>query len=292
MLKRTFAACMLLLAAAGPLAAQTLVVEGVLSPAWVERAGKREPLANGMALAAGDKVHTGPGSRALLRMAEGSAVKLGENATLAVDELLQKKDGGKSLVNASFDVVRGAFRFTTGVFSKAPAERDVKVKISTVTAGIRGTDVWGRSTAQEDIVCLIDGRIAVEHGGRQFAMAEPLLFFIAPRNQPPRPVATVDRKQVDQWAAETEIRDGDGANRRGGRYRVALLATSDGAAAQQTRSRARDAGFPAEVESTRDRGSYGSENHQVLVTGFASAKDAAAAAARLRALGFAGAQAN
>ena len=227
-----------------PLAAQTLVVEGVLSPAWLERGGKREPLATGMKLAARDKVHTGQGSRALIRMAEGSAVKLGENATLAIDDLLEKKDGGKTLVNASLDVVRGAFRFTTGVFSRQPAQREVKVKIATITAGIRGTDVWGRATAQEDLVCLLEGRISVEHGGREFSMAEPLLFFIAPRNQPPRPVASVDKRQVDQWSAETELRDGGGAMRRGGRYGVDVVAAADANGAEQVASRVRDAGYP------------------------------------------------
>jgi hypothetical protein len=272
-----------------PLAAQTLVVEGVLSPAWLERGGKREPLATGMKLAARDRVHTGPGSRALLRMAEGSAVKVGENATLAIDDLLEKKDGGKMLVNAGLDVVRGAFRFTTGVFSRQPAQREVKVKIATITAGIRGTDVWGRSTAEQDLVCLIDGRISVEHGGREFAMAEPLLFFIAPRNQPPKPVASVDRKQVDQWADETELRDGRGAMRRGGRYGVDVVSATDANGAEQAVRKIRDAGYPARVEASRD--SYGGEAHHVRITGLATTGDAAALAAKLKGMGFADAQA-
>jgi hypothetical protein len=272
-----------------PLAAQTLVVEGVLSPAWLERGGKREPLATGMKLAARDRIHTGPGSRALIRMAEGSAVKLGENATLAIDDLLEKKDGGKTLVNASLDVVRGAFRFTTGVFSRQPAQRDIKVKIATITAGIRGTDVWGRSTAEQDLVCLIDGRISVEHGGREFAMAEPLLFFIAPRNQPPKPVASVDRKQVDQWADETELRDGRGAMRRGGRYGVDVVPATDANGAEQAVRKVRDAGYPAQVEASRD--SYGGEAHHVRITGLATTGDAAALAATLKGMGFADAQA-
>ena len=285
MLNKIAAGMALMLGLAPALAAQALVVEGVLSPAWVERNGKREPLASGMTLNIGDKVHTGPGSRALLRLAEGSAVKLGENATLAIDNLLVKKAGEKTVVGASLDVVRGAFRFTTGVFAKAPAERDVKVKISTITAGIRGTDVWGRSTTQEDVVCLIDGRISVEHGGKQFSMAEPLLFFIAPRNQPPKPVASVSKQQVDLWSEETEIRDGNGALRRGGRYRVDVLATRDRDAASQAQNQARQAGFPARLESTQD--SYGNEDHHVRITSFATSKDAVVVADKLKALGLA-----
>ncbi len=43
-------------------------VESVLSPAWVERAGGRLPLSPGLELRAGDRVVTGAGARALLRM--------------------------------------------------------------------------------------------------------------------------------------------------------------------------------------------------------------------------------
>ena len=287
---RNFIVAIALASCALPLGAQTLVVEGVLSPAWLERGGKREPLATGMTLAARDKIHTGPGSRALIRMAEGSAVKLGENATLAIDDLLEKKDGGKTLVNASLDVARGAFRFTTGVFSRQPAQRDVKVKISTITAGIRGTDVWGRSTSNEDLVCLLDGQISVEHGGREFSMAEPLLFFIAPRGQPPKPVASVDKRQVDVWSEETELRDGGGALRRDGRHGVDVVAATDRNGAAQALGKIRAAGYPARVEVTRD--SYGgSEDHHVRITGLATPGDAAALAEKLKSLGFAEASA-
>src|SRR5512142_700058 len=73
-------------------AAQTLTVEGMVSPAWVEHAGaQREPLTIGMALGNKDRIHTGAGSRVLLQMADGSAVKLGENAILTVDDLFEKK---------------------------------------------------------------------------------------------------------------------------------------------------------------------------------------------------------
>ena len=113
-------------------AAETLTVEGVVSPAWVERGGARVPLAVGMQLNDKDRVVTGPGSRALLRVAEGSAVKLGESAALVVDNLADRASAGAArLVTASLDVVRGAFRFTTGIFGRPAAGRDVKVRIST-----------------------------------------------------------------------------------------------------------------------------------------------------------------
>ena len=121
---------------AAPAAAASQSVEGTVSPAWVERAGSAErvPLAPGMTLQNRDRVVTGEGSRALLKLADGSAFKLGENATLNLDGLAEKRsDRARRLVTASLDVAQGAFRFTTGIFSKLTAERDVTITVSSVT---------------------------------------------------------------------------------------------------------------------------------------------------------------
>jgi len=265
--------------------AQTLVVESVVSPAWVERGGTREPLQPGAVLRAKDKVHTGAAARLLLRMAEGSAIKLGEHATLAVDELLERKgSAGQPAVNAVLDMARGAFRFTTAVFGKQRGERDVKVRISGVTAGIRGTDVWGKSEPERDIVCLVDGRVTVEHGGQQYTMQEPLSFFIAPRNANPQPIAPVPQDLLKQWTDETEIRAGVGATRAGARYAVEVLTTRDHNLAEQSRAKLRAAGFPAEIETLRD--SYGNEEYRLRSGGLVDSRDAQSLAVRLKAEGF------
>jgi hypothetical protein len=60
-----------------PAAARNLTVEAVVSPAWLERAGTREPLAVGMPLNDRDRIVTGERARVVLRMSEGSAVKTG-----------------------------------------------------------------------------------------------------------------------------------------------------------------------------------------------------------------------
>ena len=205
-------------------------------------------------------------------MAEGSAVKLGENATLALDGLSENQNpGNKPIVSASLDVVKGAFRFTTGVFSKAPAERDVKVKIATITAGVRGTDLWGRSTLAEDLVCLLEGRISIQHDKQEFVMDEPLQFFIAPRNEKPKPVGKAPQKQIDQWAQETEIAKGQGAMRAGGRTRVELMRSSDAGAVQRLESRLRAEGFPVAVDTVS--GGYGASEYVATIGGISSAKD-------------------
>lgn len=265
--------------------AQTLVVESVVSPAWIERDGAREPLQPGGLLRGRDKVHTGAAARVLLRMVEGSAIKLGENATLAVNELLERKTpAGQPAVNAVLEVARGAFRFTTAVFGRQRGERDVQVRISAVTAGIRGTDVWGKSEPERDIVCLVDGSVTVEHGGQQYTMQEALSFFIAPRNADPLPIAPVPKDLLNQWVEETEIRAGSGATRTGARHAVEVLTTRDHDLAEQGRANLRAAGFPAEIETLRD--SYGNEEYRLRSGGLVDPRDAQSLAVRLKAQGF------
>jgi FecR-like protein/sporulation related protein len=281
-----FGACALLALLAGPAVAQTLMVEGVVSPAWVERGGARLPLAVGMRLSDKDRVVTGAGSRLLLRLAEGSAVKLGENATLALDGLAEKREpGAERFVAASLDVVRGAFRFTTGIFDRRKAGRNVKVRIATVSVGVRGTDLWGKSDEKRDWVVLLEGSIAVAHAQTgEFTMTEPLTVFVAPRDAQPLPVAPVDPKQLALWAAETEIAAGSGGARRGGRVHVDTAVSPDQAVALAAYDRLRAAGYPAVMRpvKTADRVDY-----RVRVQNFPTQQDAAAAVERLKALGLA-----
>lgn len=292
MIKRNFlAAAMVAMAAMVALcllpataAAKLLTVEGVVSPAWVERAGKREPLTVGMQLNDKDRLITGERARVMLRMSEGSAVKMGENATLNLDNLTEKKGSDNSqVVGASLDVVKGAFRFTTGVFAKPRATREVNVKVSNITAGIRGTDLWGRSDNEQDLICLLEGRISVRHAKQEFVMDEPLQFFIAPRNAPAQPVGKVPKAQIDEWALETEIAEGQGAMRAGGRVKVEVLRTVDWNAVRQAEAALRTAGYPVTVEIISS-GGYGAAEYAANIGAVASDKDRDALLVRVKAV--------
>ncbi len=262
-----------------------LSVESVLSPAWVERAdGRREPLVVGMGLNNKEKVHTGDGGRALLRMSEGSAVKLGDSAMLAVDDLSQKQDAKSSLVSATLEVVRGAFRFTTGLLGKSNAQRDVRVKVNVVTAGIRGTDVWGKAEGDRDIVCLLEGRITVSHGAAQFTMQGPNSFYIAPRTGQAQPPSAVSPAQVQEWSEETEIPARAGATRRGGTFTVIVASANDEREAAAFRDKLRDSGFAA---ITARIGQGPSARSEVRIESLPDSAEATALAERLKRVGYA-----
>jgi hypothetical protein len=246
--------CMLLAGAVAAAAIESpvIVVEGVQMPAWVEHAsGARDPLVIGMRLVNSDRIYTGPGSRALLKLVDGSQIKLGENGILALDDLGKKKIQMKDLVTASLDVVKGAFRFTTQALTKFRGERDVKVRIVTITAGIRGTDLWGKADDTRDIVCLIEGNVTVVRAEEAFTMNEPMSFYIAPKNQQGQPVAKVSQEQLNIWSAETEIAAGKGAIRKGGKWRVYLAEAGTQDEALKVYDDLRNAGYAAEIRPAK-----------------------------------------
>lgn len=232
-----------LLAASCPGFAQiAATVEGVQMPAWVERNGVRQPIVPGMELRAGDQVISGADARVLVRLSEGSIVKLGENGQLRFTELSPTRE----LFKAALNVLEGAFRFTTELAAKN-RKREVTVRAAQVTAGIRGTDFWGRSRAGNEIVCLIEGEIEVAADGEQpVAMNQPLQFYRR-LDSKTQPIGTVDKKQIDQWATETEVQPGKGAARRGGRFGVLLASADEQNAALALYDELRNAGYPAEI---------------------------------------------
>lgn len=226
-------------------------VAAVQMPAWIERAGVRTPLSPGAVLRTGDVVLTGTGGRAQVRLAEGSLVRLGESGRLAFSDLRVAR-GPSTVLSGLLEVAQGAFRFTTATVQRMRSERDLQIRISTVTAGVRGTDLWGRGTAEREIVCLIEGRITVTRGNdAPIAMTEPLSFYIAPVGAPALPVAPVDPQQLAQWARETDPVAGAGAAVQGGRWRVSVLRTADQDEALKSFDALREAGFDARIRSTR-----------------------------------------
>jgi len=223
------------------------VVDGVQMPAWLERDGKRVPLAPGMELRAGDRIFSGGGARVQVKLSEGSVVKLGENGRLVFAEM----QPGKDLFKATLQVLEGAFRFTTELVGKGK-KREVSVRVSQVTAGIRGTDFWGRSRDDRQVVCLIEGAIDVgADGEKPVRMDKPLQFYQRDKGKT-QPVGQVDPKQLEQWGRETEIEAGKGAARRGGKFMVELATLDSQSGAGAISRQLQEAGYPAQVAQRKE----------------------------------------
>ena len=222
------------------------IVERVQMPAWLERDGLRQPLEPGKVLRNRDRVLTGADARVVIQLAEGSAVKLGEQAQLDLNALGRREN---QVFTAALDVAKGAFRFTTGIFSKRRQSRAVNIRVSTITAGIRGTDLWGRSDDARDLVCLLEGQITVLHPQDEArAMSEALTFYAAPKWAAPLAIEKVDAVQVSVWAEQTEIQDGSGYVRRGGQWKLELAIVDGESEALGLYDRARAAGYAVRIK--------------------------------------------
>jgi len=260
-------------------AAPAAVVEGVQMPAWVERAAigavRRLPLAPGMELRGGDELRTGVGARVYVKLAEGSLVKLGENASLRILEIAPERGG---FFKAALHVLEGAFRFTTDLLAKQ-RRREVSIRVANVTAGIRGTDLWGKSVPEKQVVCLIEGKVEVGAEGEAPVLMDAPRQFYQRLKGATQPIGFVDATQLAQWALETEIADGGGAARRGGKWKLTLARAGTQGGALEVYDRLRDAGYAAEIHPVKSKDGH---DYLVRISHLPTKGDAEALAERLR----------
>ena len=257
-------------------AAPQAVVDAVQMPAWLDRGGRVLPLTPGLEVKSGDRLRTGAGARATLKLPEGSIVKLGESA-----QMTYQMEPAPSIFTAALDVVTGAFRFTTAALQKL-RKRNVSIQVGTATIGIRGTDVWGKSDKGSDLVMLIEGHVEVTPAvGEAFELKEPMAVFNAPKGGPAAPITLATLDAYKARARETDIWPGDGAARRGGRWSLLLGSVADQRSALELYDQARQAGFAARIRP--QRAAAGELHFDVLLPGYASQAEAAAAATRVKA---------
>ncbi|MFT4582150.1 MAG: hypothetical protein ACI915_001048 [Gammaproteobacteria bacterium] len=117
-------------------------VEALQSPAWLIRDETRSALGVGAEIQENDGIETGAAARAVLRLGDGSTVKLGADARAQLP-LLDAGGLTEGVFLAFLEIVKGAFRFTTTELGEL-SEREVTAQLRSITIGIRGTDVLGK----------------------------------------------------------------------------------------------------------------------------------------------------
>ncbi|MBI5899289.1 MAG: FecR domain-containing protein [Rhodocyclales bacterium] len=265
----------MLLHSTAALALAPATVELVQAPAWLERDGRSQPLAPGMELRNGDLVRTGTGARAYLMLAEGSRVKLGEAARF---NLHNRSLHPEKSFRGALDIVAGAFRFTTGKLKKS-VPRELAIRVGTATIGIRGTDIWGKTDKDGDLVALIEGHIEITRAGQATEMSQAMSYYDAPRGKDAA-VKPLDLETFAYLARQTDIVGGDGAAGKGGKWSIIAGTAESQTAALEIYDAARNAGFAARV---RLSGAADARSYEVVLGGYASAAEAEVAAARLKA---------
>lgn len=166
--------------------------------------------------------------------------------SLDLEEIKPADSSDGSVFSSVISVLQGAFRFTTGLFG-ADEGREIQINLGTTTIGIRGTDVWGKSTRDRNFVVLIEGQIEVQNqSDSPLTMDQPLTLFDTPKSQDPLPVTTVEPNQLSAWAKETELEPGHGILTENGPYLVYLTSSQNVTYAEQAGQELRELGYPAE----------------------------------------------
>ena len=231
----------------------TARINGLQMPAWIERDRRLVPARPGMRLRPGDVLHSGSGGRFQVDMPEGSVVKMGEQARLTMPRMVTRQDQGGGFFEGAIDVLRGAFRFTTRAIG-ADRRRDIRVRVGTVTAGIRGTDIWGKSDDSGDFLMLIEGEIEVETPDRApMVMSQPLQAVRVP------PVGamqemTMSLPEVQVMAAETEMRPDAAMLMMDGEWKLVLMSVLDASIADRLVATLAEAGYVTETLQVEVRG--------------------------------------
>lgn len=180
---------LLLFAAGGAVVAQNAVIVGIEgSVTWI-RAGADawQPATTNLALAAGDRLRTGPRSRATVQFSDRSVKRLAELTTFMLEA---PEAGGKS--RFQLDVGRVFFKSW-----ERPGE--IQFRTRTVSGAVRGTEF--HLEAAEDgstVLTLLDGAVDLENAAGRITLESGAEATVAP-GLPPRKAPVLQTQKAIQW---------------------------------------------------------------------------------------------
>jgi hypothetical protein len=259
-----------------------LVVDAVQMPAWVNRDGRRQPLSPGDTVTTAEEVETAASAGLVMRLPEGSLIRLGEKTRLGIQRLEARPEEGFTAVRSELKLFDGFFRFATSAVAKAVGQREIDVNLRTATVGIRGTDFWSMTDDKHDATCLFEGRVdlATRDQGA-LTLEKPTAFWARFFDRPVQPVGVATPDELAKFLKSTEIQPGQGVAVPGGRWRVVAAALADEKAAAALAVRLRAEGYPA---VTRAKTLAGKPAHEVRINGLATRADAEAVLAKIKPL--------
>lgn len=145
------------------------------------------PAVTGQPVTRGDTLRTAEESRLLLVFNDGTELTLGERAEAFIDHFVYNplRKSGAAMV----DIIKGAFRFSTGRIRDFRDKR-IEVRTGAATLAADGSDFWGGPIDDTYGVLLLDGRIEIRNEGGMVLMRQKRLgsTIAAPGEAPGMPV--------------------------------------------------------------------------------------------------------
>lgn len=172
-------------------------IRNLAGKAWLQKGGGKQMLADGDEVFEGSQIVTGRKSHVTIRFSDESVFSLGPNSQMLVDKYAYEKDPAKNSLTTR--IVKGTFRFVSGLIAKARPE-NMNVRLGLVaTVGIRGTHVAGEVNERRE-------------KGDKVTEASAQVMLMEPEDDPNRPTAIVVSNEygsvlVDQPGYGTEIPD-------------------------------------------------------------------------------------
>lgn len=163
--------------------------------------GTRQQLTEGGTVLAQDRIETGADSHAVLDFTDHTRFSLGADTVFRIDDV--RAEGADPSFSAA--VIKGAFRFVTGLIAKQ-RPRAMRVQTGAVaTIGIRGTVVGGEVEGESAKIVLLanpdnDTPSAIEVGNDfgHVVIDEPGFGTVVPdAHSPPSPPARMSLRTVD-----------------------------------------------------------------------------------------------
>jgi hypothetical protein len=139
------------LAKIGDAAGVTGAVQGEVRLESPARQTSIDQVTSGEDVVMGDAVNTRVKSRLQIMLLDQTAITMGENASLVIDEFVYDPDNADAALSAS--VAQGAFRLITGGVARNNPD-GTKVKLPSAVLTIRGTTTQGSCDASGCIVAL------------------------------------------------------------------------------------------------------------------------------------------
>ena len=152
------------------------VISVLIGDATIKRAQQKLDAKTGLKVFENDLVKTSKASRIQILLNDQTAVNLGQNAEIRLDDFVQSGDEPK----VSLTVAKGTFRFISGkIANKRPGNVNVKTPLAII--GVRGTEYIGRvglkdiadNSALRTDVTLLSGVIVVENEFDQQVISKP-----------------------------------------------------------------------------------------------------------------------
>lgn len=220
----------------------------------------------------GDRITTGPGGRLHIGLGDCSLLKLAENTQLHIARLDIETDSqhSENLLAGSLKIPSGSFRYTTG--APGPLKRrELQFQLgSRITAGIRGTDISGRASADAATIALLSGPMEVAVPGQKVQMMGAAHTALTSRKDETAAVTPLPASQLPALTVPMELRRDEPVLTPKGLYQVGLESFPDPDEASQALKRFSALGYPAELMRVEIQGQ---EWYRLVINGLASDAD-------------------